>query len=94
MIKRVSWFVGGAVAGAAGAGYTKKKVKQTAAQLAPVQVAKHAVGSLTATKRRIGEAISDGRSAMRAKEAELRARRDGRTSTLADHIGERRSGAH
>jgi hypothetical protein len=39
-MKRVTWFVGGVVAGVAGAGYAKKKVKSTAAHLAPTNVVK------------------------------------------------------
>ena len=81
MIKRLTWFVGGAVAGAAGINAATRKVKKTAAQLAPVTVAKGAV-------HRVREAVSEGRQAMRAKEAELKGRRDGRVSTLADELGD------
>lgn len=81
MIKRLTWFVGGAVAGAAGVSAAKKKVKKTAAQLAPVNVATNAA-------HRVRDAISEGRQAMRAKEAELRGRRDGRVSTLADELSD------
>ena len=35
MLKRLTWFTTGAIAGVAGAGFAKRKVKQTAAQLAP-----------------------------------------------------------
>jgi hypothetical protein len=35
MMRRVTWFVGGVVAGAAGAGYAKKKVREATAQLTP-----------------------------------------------------------
>jgi hypothetical protein len=80
MIKRLTWFVGGAVAGATAASAAKRKVKKTAAQLAPATVAKTAV-------QRVRDAVEDGRHAMRAKEAELKARRDGRASTLADELG-------
>jgi hypothetical protein len=81
MIKRLTWFVGGAIAGAAGVGAAKKKVKKTAAQLAPTNVAKGAA-------HRVREAVNEGRQAMRAKEAELRGRRDGRVSTLADELSD------
>lgn len=81
MIKRLSWFVGGALAGAAGVGAAKRKVRKTAAQLAPVNVAKGAA-------HRVREAVAEGRQAMKAKEAELRGRRDGRVSSLADELGE------
>jgi hypothetical protein len=82
MIKRLSWFLGGAVAGAAGVGAAKRKVKKTAAQMSPVTVAKGAA-------QRVRDAVAEGRQAMKAKEAELRGRRDGRVSTLADELSER-----
>lgn len=87
MIKRISWFISGAAAGIAGAGYTKRKVKQTAAHLAPAQTVKRVVNSARTRNHKVGEAIRDGRNAMRAKEDELRARRDGRVSNLADQLG-------
>jgi hypothetical protein len=81
VIKRLSWFVGGAVAGVAGAGFAKRKVKKAASHLAP----KNVVHGVTA---RVRDAISEGGNAMRAKEAELRARLDGRVTTLADDLDE------
>jgi len=81
MMKRVTWFVTGAVAGAAGAGIAKKKVKQAAAHLAPSNVVHSATG-------RVRDALGEGRRAMRVRETELRARLDGRTTTLADDLDE------
>ena len=81
MIKRMTWFVGGAVAGAAGVGVAKRKMKQAATHLAPKNVV-HSV------KDRVRDAFTDGRAAMRAREAELRARLDGRATTLADDLDE------
>jgi hypothetical protein len=80
MIKRLTWFVGGAVVGAAGAGAAKRKVKQTAVALHPTRLA-------TGAAHRVGEAVREGRGAMRAKEAELRARLAGaQPTTLADEL--------
>lgn len=79
MMKRLTWFVGGAAAGIAGASVAKKKVKAVAAEMAPSNVAKKATG-------RVREAVAEGKRAMRSKEAELRARLDGRASTLADDL--------
>jgi len=79
MIKRLTWFLGGALAGIAGAGIAKRKMKATAARLGPVRVAKSAA-------QRTRDAMVEGRLAMRAREAELRARRDGRLDTLADEL--------
>ena len=81
MIKRFSWFLGGAVAGIAGAGLAKKKLKEAAVELAPVNVARKA-------SARVKDAYHEGRRAMKAKEAELRARVDGRVHTLADELDE------
>src|SRR5471032_650282 len=86
MIKRVTWFISGAVAGIAGAGYAKRKVKATAEQLAPVNVAKNIGARAKARGHDVADAIREGRQAMRAKEAELRARRDGRAEPLADEL--------
>jgi hypothetical protein len=81
MMKRLTWFVGGAVAGVAGAGIAKRKVKQAATHLAPKNIA-NGVAS------RMRDAVAEGRVAMRAKEAELRARADGRAMRLADDLDE------
>ena len=74
MMKRVTWFVSGAIAGVAGASYTKKKVKATASQLAPSNIAKNAVAKVKDKGHDVIDAVRDGRDAMKEKEAELRAR--------------------
>ena len=74
MLKRVSWFVSGAIAGIAGAGFAKRKVKQTAAQLAPTNIAKTAAARVREKGHDVADAVRDGRDAMRAKESELRAK--------------------
>jgi hypothetical protein len=79
MIKRLTWFLGGAVAGVAGTGIAKRKFKQAATHLTPKNVV-HGVTS------RVRESVVEGRQAMRAKEAELRARLDGRVLRLADDL--------
>ncbi|MCB9380165.1 MAG: hypothetical protein R2694_11125 [Ilumatobacteraceae bacterium] len=79
MIKRLTWFVGGAVAGVAGTAVAKRKVKSVAHELAPANVARK-------TKERLHDAWAEGKRAMKAKEAELRAHRDGRRETLADEL--------
>lgn len=78
-MKRLTWFLGGAAAGIVGAGAAKKKVKAAAAELAPVNVARKA-------RDRVSDAWSEGRRAMRSKEAELKARLDGRAGSLADDL--------
>ena len=46
MLKRVTWFVSGAIAGIAGARFAKRKVRETAAQLAPPNIAKTAAAKV------------------------------------------------
>lgn len=79
MIKRLTWFVGGAIAGIAGASVAKRKAKEVAAEYAPAQMARKAGD-------RVREAVAEGKRAMKTKEAELRARLDGHVSTLADDL--------
>jgi hypothetical protein len=85
MMKRVTWFLSGAVAGVASAGYAKRKVKQTASQLAPANVAKSAVAKVRGRGHDVVDAVREGREAMRAKEAELRAELE-TSATPADEI--------
>jgi hypothetical protein len=79
MIKRMTWFFGGAVAGVAGVSVAKRKMKQAAGQLTPKKIA-HGVTS------RVHDAFAEGRRAMRSREAELRARLDGSPAVLADDL--------
>lgn len=86
MMKRVTWFVGGVAAGAVGVGAAKRKVRRVTDELAPVQIARRAGGQVVERTSRVGDALREGRRAMRTKEMELRARLEGRTSTLADEL--------
>jgi hypothetical protein len=86
MMKRVTWFVSGVAAGAAGAGYAKRKVKQTAASLTPVNVAKQAAGAVRDRSRHLADAVREGRAAMHAREDELRARREHEVDLLEDRL--------
>lgn len=86
MMKRVTWFAGGIVAGVAGAGYAKKKVKETASQIAPVQVAKTVASKARSKGRDLADAVREGRQVMHHHEDELRAKREGRIESLADHV--------
>ncbi|MFZ9627767.1 MAG: hypothetical protein ACO3C1_00285 [Ilumatobacteraceae bacterium] len=81
MMKRLVWFVSGAVAGLAGAGFAKKKAREAAQELAPAAVARR-------TAHRVRDAISEGRAAARVREAELRAQLDGSAHSLADELGD------
>jgi hypothetical protein len=79
MIKRMTWFVGGAVAGVAGVSVAKRKMKQAATHLTPKNIV-HGISD------RVHDAYNEGRRAMRAREVELRGRLDGTAHTLADHL--------
>lgn len=86
-MKRLTWFVGGVAAGAAGAGYTKKKVKEKAAQVSPAGVARSAAQRARQTAAHVVDAVREGREAMNQHEDELKAKRDGRLVTLSEHVG-------
>ncbi len=86
MMKRVTWFAGGVVAGVASAGYAKKKVKETASQIAPSQMARSAASTMRSTTRHVADAVREGRQVMRHTEDELKARRDGRLVSLDEHV--------
>ena len=86
MTKRLTWFISGALAGIAGVGYAKRKVRYTAATLAPGNVAKTAISRARERGHDVADAVRDGRRAMHDKEAELRARRDGTVVALADEL--------
>ena len=79
-MKRIVWFAAGAAAGAGGTVYASKKVKRVAQEAAerlkPVNVAKSAVVSVRGRFDDLADAIREGRSAMRDKEAELKAARE------------------
>lgn len=85
-MRRVTWFIGGVAAGAAGANYATRKVKQTASQLAPANVAKGAATKAKDRGRQVVDAVREGRAAMVAREDELKARRDARVETLDDRL--------
>lgn len=85
-MKRVTWFVTGLAAGATGASYAAKKVKRTAAQLAPANVVRNAAGRAKQTGRQVVDAVREGKVAMHAREDELKARRDARVASLEDHL--------
>jgi hypothetical protein len=85
-MRRVSWFVGGVVAGAAGAGYATRKVKRAASHLTPTNVVKSAAGRVRDQGRHVVGAVREGRAAMTAREDELKARRDARVEPLDDRL--------
>lgn len=87
MIKRLTWFVGGVAAGATGAKYAKKKVKEKVTQVSPSGVARSAAGRARSTAGHLVDAVREGRDVMHQHEDELKARRDGRLVSLDEHVG-------
>ena len=86
MMKRLTWFVGGVAAGATGANYAKKKVKEKASQISPVGVARSAASRARDGAHHVADAVREGRSVMRQTEDELTARREGRLTSLDEHV--------
>jgi hypothetical protein len=76
-MKRVTWFVAGAATAVGATRVAKRKVQQVTDRLAPNNVAKQTIASVKGKASHVVDAVRDGRDAMRNKEAELRARRDG-----------------
>jgi predicted deacylase len=85
-MRRVVWFASGVAAGAAGAGFAKRKVGQAAQAMAPGNVARATAGGVKRTGRRLADAVREGRLAAQIRERELRAERDGRLVRLGDHL--------
>ncbi len=85
-MKRITWFVTGVAAGVTSASYATKKIKRTASQLAPVNVAKGAASRAKQGGRKVVAAVKEGRAAMHAREDELKVRRDARVETLDEHL--------
>ena len=82
MMKRLTWFMGGAAAGVAGATVARKKVKAAAAELAPSNLAHKAA-------ERVRDIAEDAKQTIKAKQIELRARITGKpphAPTLADEL--------
>ena len=75
------------MAGVASAGYAKKKVKHTASQIAPAQIARSAASGVRSKGRDVVDAVREGRQVMKHTEDELHARREGRLVSLDQHVG-------
>lgn len=79
MFKRIIWMGTGMAVGASGAFWAKRKVEATVEQYLPEQVAVRAAAGAKGLAGTVKAAASEGRDAMRATEAELRARVEART---------------
>jgi len=90
-MKRLTWFVGGVAAGATGASYAKKKVsrtvKRTTETLSPRHIAHSASVKVRGKVSDVADAVREGRSAGKARESELRARRNHLVEPIVDRLG-------
>lgn len=89
-MRRLVWFAGGVAAGAAGAGYAKRRVtrtvRRTAAYLAPANVARGAANTVRRSGHRVTAAMREGRSASQMRQRELRAELEGRLIRLDERL--------
>jgi hypothetical protein len=85
MIKRIIWFISGAIAGVSGVLFAGKKVRRTVTSMGPVKVINRAAQSTRSRFSSFSDAFSVGKEAMHDKENELKARRDGRIDSLSNH---------
>ncbi|MEN9802999.1 MAG: hypothetical protein RLZ37_2124 [Actinomycetota bacterium] len=74
MMKRLTWFVTGLVAGAGSVILIGRRIKRRVADLAPVRVAERVLGRSRGSVDRLRDAIMDGRSAAARRETDLRHR--------------------
>lgn len=79
MFKRVVWMGTGVAVGASSALWAKRKVVRTVERYLPDEVARRAGASARTVGRTVRDAASEGRAAMRHREAELRAEVEART---------------
>lgn len=87
-MRRIAWFFGGVAAGAAGAGYTKRKVAAAVDRMRPSNVAGSASTAVRRGTRRVGDAVREGITAGRRREREIVAEREGRLVHLREHLGD------
>lgn len=82
MIKRLIWFVSGVVAGISGVLFAGKRVKRSVTSFTPIKVAQRATQSTRSGLNSVADAFREGRDAMRDKEFEMKAKRDGRVESF------------
>lgn len=94
-MRRLTWFIGGIITGGTAVGVGSRTVKRrvrrtivrTTDRLSPRSIGQDVSGRVRRRVRTLSDAVAEGRQAMRWREDELRARRDGRLATLDEHIG-------
>jgi hypothetical protein len=75
----------GAAAGATGTVWAQQQVKRRIDALGPDHLVVSAGNTARKVGRSVADAVSEGRSTMRDREDELRARRDGRPDPRSTH---------
>jgi hypothetical protein len=80
MFKRLRWFTAGALAGVGGMVMAEIRVRRAVQQLSPDNVARNTVKAAKGRVSDVVDAWRTGHSAMRAKEAQLRAIAEGHPS--------------
>jgi hypothetical protein len=73
VIRRLVWFTSGATAGLGGAVWVRRRIRRTVRRYAPEQLRADTAASVRRLGSSVRDAVAEGRSAMREREAELRA---------------------
>ncbi len=73
LIRRLVWFTSGATAGFGGAMWVRRRFRRAVRRYTPENVRTDASASVRRLGAGVRDAVAEGRSAMRDREAELRA---------------------
>jgi hypothetical protein len=73
LVRRLVWFTSGATAGLGGAIWVRRRIRRTVRRYAPEQLQADAAASVRRLGWDVRDAVVEGRSTMRQREAELRA---------------------
>jgi hypothetical protein len=72
VIRRLVWFTSGATAGLGGAMWARRRIRRAVRRYAPEQLRADTAASVRRLGSGVRDAVAEGRSAMREREAELR----------------------
>lgn len=88
MIKRLTWFFAGVIAGVGAARSAKRRVVRTAKRLSPTYAAERLRRKAEHGVDTVAGAVREGRLAMANRERELRARLDRRVHPIDTRLGD------
>ncbi len=88
MIKRLTWFIAGVVAGISGARSARRRVVRTARRLSPAHAAERLRRRAEQGVNTVAGAVREGRLAMANRERELRARLDRRVDPIDGRLND------